>query len=294
MRLVFSLLLLTGAASAQVPETDIWLLKIQQDETGWRAEGEPENLTSRPGYDNQPQFLPGGQSLVYTRMDGEGDTAQTDIYQRTIASASAERLFQTPESEYSPTPLPDGGFSVVRVEEDGTQRLWMLRAGEAPRLLFPDIQPVGYHAWFDQGHVGFFLLGEPHWFGVRDPGTGALSRIADNIGRGMQAHPQGGVTFVQLDDQQDSVVMHYRPGQELQSLTMLPGKSQDFAWLTDDTLVSTDASRVLVWSEEAGWQLLADLKTHGITQLTRVAVSPDGQHLALVNTAEVKEVEDEE
>ena len=32
---------------------------------------------------------------------------------------------ETPENEYSPQPIPDDdGFSVVRVEADGDQRLW--------------------------------------------------------------------------------------------------------------------------------------------------------------------------
>ena len=58
-------------------------------------------------------------------------------------------MTETVESEYSPTPLPAAdGFSTVRVEQDGTQRLWAFdSSGGAPRLLLETIQPVGYHGW---------------------------------------------------------------------------------------------------------------------------------------------------
>ena len=48
-----------------------------------------------------------------------------DIYRYVVASKRIEAVTQTPESEYSATVTPDGErISVIRVEGDGTQRLW--------------------------------------------------------------------------------------------------------------------------------------------------------------------------
>ena len=83
--------------------------------------GVPVNVTARPGYDNQPFFLPNGRAFLYTSIR---EDSQADIYRYDIAARTSIRLTSTRESEYSPTPLPDGsGFSAVRVEADSTQRL---------------------------------------------------------------------------------------------------------------------------------------------------------------------------
>ena len=112
--------------ASQVPDTDIFLLTIG-------ADGEPEkaslrNLTHRVGYDNQPAFLPGGQALLFSAI---GEDLQSDVYSLELTGGNLRQLTHTSESEYSPTPLADGGFSVVRVETDGAQQLW--RYGEDRR-----------------------------------------------------------------------------------------------------------------------------------------------------------------
>ncbi len=173
------LLALAAPAAAQVPATDIFVatLKVAKGPGGtaqWQV-GAPVNVTHRPGYDNQPAFLPGGRSFLYTVI---GDDAQADIYRYDLAAGKSTRLTTTTESEYSPTPLPQGrGFSVVRVEPDSTQRLWAFDLdGSHPRLLLPGVKPVGYHAWIDSVTVAVFVLGSPATLQLADLRTGKPRR----------------------------------------------------------------------------------------------------------------------
>src|SRR4051794_23138218 len=105
---------------APPPDTDIWLASLAL--RGTPAVSHASNITASPGYDNQPSFTPDGAAILFTSNRGG---SQTDIYRYEIASGATTRVTNTPESEYSPTVTPDGAHvSVVRVESDGTQRLW--------------------------------------------------------------------------------------------------------------------------------------------------------------------------
>ncbi len=87
------LVALAAPAAAQVPATDIFVatLKVTKGPGGtaqWQV-GAAANVTHRPGYDNQPAFLPGGRSFLYTVI---GDDAQADIYRYDLAAGQSTRL----------------------------------------------------------------------------------------------------------------------------------------------------------------------------------------------------------
>jgi hypothetical protein len=126
------------------PDTEVFLASLSSVD-GKLAIGPPINISNSPGYDNQPSFTPDGQAVLFasvrgqaarpalTAVEGAASGAasvpsallQTDIYRYEIASRRIRRVTHTPEGEYSPTVMPDGKhISVVRVEADGTQRLW--------------------------------------------------------------------------------------------------------------------------------------------------------------------------
>ena len=177
-----------GAAGAEiaagVPDTEIYLAELAWHPHG-PIMGEPRNITRRAGYDNQPKFMPDGRSLVYSSIR---DGVQSDIYHYLIDEDQAVAYALTAESEYSPTPMPDGsGISVVRVEADGTQRLWRFPAANAqPGVLFPDARGVGYHAWLPGGQVAMFIVPEhatrPPTLLLAGPGAGEARTIAEATG----------------------------------------------------------------------------------------------------------------
>src|SRR5437879_453999 len=146
-------------AAAAPPANDIYVASLRVVD-GRVQVGTPVNVTARPGYDNQPFFLPDGGAFLYTSIRAD---SQADIYRYDLRTATSVRLTATRESEYSPTPPPDRpGFSAVRVEADSTQRLWAFDwDGARSRLVLDSIKPVGYHAWGDGRSVALFVLGAP-------------------------------------------------------------------------------------------------------------------------------------
>lgn len=278
--LTFLLLICPYLAIAQVPGTEIWLVDLHDTQQAVSVVDQPINITRRPGYDNQPAFSNDGSQVLYTRMEGEA----TDIWAVDLAIRKAAAVTQTPESEYSPTPMAAGGFSVIRVEADGTQRIWAFEdQGTSPKLLFPDVAPAGYHAWFGDGAIGVFVLGEPHWLGVVEAGQTSAARAAEDIGRGLRADPNGQLNFIQKKAGRNWLAQ-WVPGQiEPQILIPMPGQSEDFAWTPAGHVLVADGHTLMRWRPgDLDWSKVADLNAELHGTVTRLAVSPDGRRLAYV------------
>jgi dipeptidyl aminopeptidase/acylaminoacyl peptidase len=273
-----------GAQAAADPE--IFLLPMSVSD-GKISVGKPANITNRPGYDNQPAFSPNGRELYYTSTR---DDSQADIYKYNIAAKTTERLTKTaPESEYSATVMPSHErISVVRVERDSSQRLWSFTLkGEDDRLVLPEIKPVGYHAWLSPFHLALFVLGTPNSLVLVNTRTGVEQVLARDIGRSLLPLPTGhGFTYlahrdsdwvlteVRLSASNDSV-RYSRP------LVTLPDGMNFVAWV-GNTLIGGARTKLFTWRAGGEWSELADLESEGLTNISRIAVSPDRQTLAIV------------
>ncbi len=278
--LAVAVLLSAPAPAGAQAGTDIWLASLA--ERGGRLEvGVPVNITRRPGYDNQPYFTADGAGLLFTRI-AEG---QADIVRYDVAAATMAPVTRTPESEYSATPMPGGAaISVIRVEADSTQRLWRFPAEGSPAVIFADIAPVGYHAWTDASTAVLFVLGQPATLQVADTRTGSARVVAQDIGRSIQSIPgRRTVSFVQrtasgmrvdeLDPQTDGIrpLIAARPGGEFH------------AWTPGGVLLMGEGARLFAWAPGAAdWTLVADFGDLGL-RLSRLAVSPSGDRIALVS-----------
>lgn len=270
--------------SQSPPATDIYLASIEPSSDGRIRVGDPANISQHAGYDNQPYFVRGGQAVLFTSMR---DGKQTDIYEYTVASRSLRQLTSTPESEYSPTPAPGDRVSVIRVESDGTQRLWAFPRSGAPSLVLPAVKPVGYHAWVDDQTLVLFVLGEPPTLQIADAGTGKSEIFSQRPGRCIRQAPGGKISFVQKGPgkepwqimELDVAVRKAAPVTET-----IEGR-EDYAWLPDGRLLMGSGSRLYLWSRDSragDWQQIADFTSAGIGNITRLAVSPDGKRLAFV------------
>ena len=161
--LIHSLLLAATLApdhsyAQSLPATDLWLARIVHD-----LPSEPVRINETSGYNNQPHFSADGSVVYYTReMPAEQGSAQTDIAAYDTGTRATTMVIQTPESEYSPTPIPGrNALSVVRVEPDQKQRLWAIDLADGQmELLLPDADPVGYHSWISRQEVAMFILGD--------------------------------------------------------------------------------------------------------------------------------------
>lgn len=275
-----------GQAASAPPNSDIFLARILQTGDSVRL-GAAQNITRRPGYDNQPAFLTDATGVLYTAIDSSG---QADIWRYDIRTARRVRLTNTPESEYSPTVMPGSTrFSVVRVERDSTQRLWSFRLdGRDPQVVLESLAPIGYHAWLDQFRLAVYVLGTPSTLHVvRRDGSEDEVR-ARHVGRTIQRVPaQAWYSFVQLDSTRTPwIVAQPFEGGPVSRLVQMPEGNEFYTWAPDGTLLSANGSSIVRWNgvggEGSAWIPVASVAALPAKNISRLAVSPDGRWLAFV------------
>jgi Tol biopolymer transport system component len=277
---------LPAQAASTPPNTDIFLARIIRGGDSLYL-GAAQNITRRPGYDNQPAFLTDATGLLYTAIDSSG---QADIWRYDLRTRTRTRLTHTPESEYSPTMMPGSTrFSVVRVERDSAQRLWSFRLdGTDPQLVVASLAPVGYHAWLDQFRLAAYVLGTPSTLHVlRRDGSEDEVR-ASNIGRTIQRVPaQDWYSFVQLDSGRTPwIVAQPFQGGAVSRLVHVPDDDEFYAWMPDGTLLSASKGEIVRWNGASGdggaWIPVQSVAPFPARNISRLAVSPDGRWLAFV------------
>lgn len=266
------------------PAADIFLVDMKLH-GGQIALSSPVQITDWQGYDNQPAFLPDGKSLLYTSIRDDG---QADIYRYNIADNTIARITQTFESEFSPTVMPDGKFiSVVRVEKDSTQRLWKspITGGE-PSLVLENVKPVGYHAWADANTIALFILGDPVTLQITDLRTGKAQVVAENIGRSLHKIPkQEAISFVHKVGENERFIKRLDlKTRAITTLVKTLAGSEDYAWTPQGILLMGKDSKLFQSDPKKNgeWQEIADFSSAGLKSITRLAVSPKGERLAVV------------
>ncbi|MFU8861093.1 MAG: TolB family protein [Cyclonatronaceae bacterium] len=266
-----------------VPSTDIYVADIHLVDTMHQISN-IRNLTRRNGYDNQPSFSRTGRYLIYNSMrDG-----QTDLFRYDFTSGETVQFTSSAESEYSPQWTPDNsGFSSVVVEEDGTQRLWFYTLdGQPVQPLLERVEPVGYYSWLDTTRVALFVLGDPPTLRIADIRTGLVRTVAENIGRSLQTMPGSNtVAWLDKNDPQNWMIRMYDADtRKISSLITALPESEDFTWTAYGTLIMARHSIIFEWDPlgTAGWTEIADLSTSGIRNITRLAISPSGNRIAIV------------
>ncbi|HEU4365326.1 MAG TPA: hypothetical protein VFT13_07655 [Candidatus Krumholzibacteria bacterium] len=284
MALATALVLAGGPArvGAQPPGSDIWLAPLTVTPGGVEV-GVGMNATNRPGYDNQPFFLSGGAFLY-----SAGDSAGTDVWRWDGAAGRAAPVTRTPESEYSPTPLPGGapGFCAVRVEADSTQRLWRFDMdGGNARPLMTDVDSVGYFEWLDDTTLAIFVVGDPHTLRIVDVPSQRETVVARDIGRFIRCVPGTRDVAFTLRNPDDThrFFVFSREAEAPAWLIDAPGSGQDAVW-AGDVLLATNDTEILMARPATGgtWQRLADVRGWGPASATRLAVSPALDRIAVV------------
>ena len=278
--LVLSLVLV--APAEEPPNSDIVLLDISGVD-GTIELTNPRDFAKSPGYDNQLFFSEDSERVYFTRIED----GNADLWVWSPESGE-ENLTASDWSEYSPTVVPNsqGLLSTVVVEEDDTQRLWTFSPYAGFQLLFPLIQPVGYHAWSGE-KVALFVLGEPHELRVGEWGSDEAELVARDIGRCLQKVPgRDAVSYTQVTKGGHRLNLYDFQSGTRTSLRALPNDIQDYAWLNEDEILTWNGFTLVRGraNSQSDWEkIVSPIKLRGVT---RLAVSPDGRRLAVVYTPE--------
>lgn len=261
------------------PGTDIFVASLTRIAGGY-AVGTPVNITARAGYDNQPSFSPDGRSIYFTSQRG----GQTDIYRHDLAAGSNAQVTATPENEYSPTVMPDGRhFSVIR---DTVQLLWSFTLdGKPVRPLLDSIRPIGYHTWLNADTVFVFVLGSPATLRRAELLRGTAEVVAQDIGRGLARVPgRLAISYAQRDSS-GMLIRSIDPVSGAgETVTRLPAGNEFFAWTASGDLFSASGNRLLLLRPgDEDWTEVARFADPALQQISRIAISPSGNRIALVS-----------
>ena len=283
MRILLILTFFANTVLAQMPETDIWLFKIEKKENVYTYSN-PLNITHRAGYDNQPTFSLDGKSILYVVIDS---TKQADIYQYNIGKKVAVNLTKSGVSEYSPTILPNGlGFSCVVVEKDSAQRAWIFNLdGKFNHISHEGTDSIGYHTWLNNDTLLYYKLTNPHSLRVLNVKTNEDHWICDHPTR---AFKKIGNTSNFIYAIKDSVHTEFRiynsALRESKVYTAYPTTNEDFIWHSELGLIKSENADLMRYNEQTSkWELLFSFSNLGIKKITRFVFDSKTKQLAIVN-----------
>lgn len=266
--------------SQELPESGVWLARIADG-----IPGKPRLISQSGGYNNQPMFSADGREIYFT---AERDPGQTDVVRFVIENNTLEWVNHSPESEYSPTPVPgNDAVSVIRVElPNQRQRLWSISlSGGAAELLLPNVESVGYHSWIDRNTVALFILGDSFTLHTAAIGDQPSKLVFDHIGRTIRRHPgTGEVLFVDKNSEPWSIAsLDPGSGTREELMPLFPGV-EDFEVDPDGHFWMGSGSKLYSSNQaNAPWNLKADLRAWGVKNISRLAVSPGGHLIAIVS-----------
>ncbi|QDH80599.1 hypothetical protein FKX85_16745 [Echinicola soli] len=282
--------LFTGVFSHAQSSCDLILLETKKMFGNFSViPGSAQKLTDRDGYDNQPSFLNNDQ-VAFSSIDENGNS---DIIVYSFDTEEFMNMTRTEfKSEFSPR-LTDCGkyISAVTVEEDSAQRLWLypINFGE-PELLYDDIEPVAYYAWFNN-IAAMNILGEPNKL-VYPYSRENVVELAENIGNCIQKRPKTSeITYI---DKGTSVVLNGKETFELKSYDLEEkiagnhgvalGQSDDFTWIDKNTLIMAKGQELYIKkvNKSMEWEKIAVVSMPGYGDISRLAASPRGDKLVLV------------
>lgn len=280
--LVFSLFS-SLLAFGQMPETDIWLFKIEKKE-GKYLYTNPLNITHRAGYDNQPTFSFDGKSILYVLIDS---TKQADIYQYSISKKTSSNLTKSQVSEYSPTIVPSGlGFSSVVVEKDSAQRVWQFNLdGTFKRIVHEGTDSIGYHTWLNIDTLMYYKLTEPHSLHVLDIKSNKDVWICNHPTRAFKKIGNSSRFIYAIKDSLSTQFRIYNTALRESSLyATYPSVNEDFIWHPELGLIKSEGSDLIRYNEQTKtWDLLFSFSSLGIKKITRFVFDSKTKQLAIVS-----------
>lgn len=250
----------TIATYAQLPNTDIWLLNINKNKDSiWLSN--PQNITNRSGYDNQPTFSPDGKYILYTSIR---DEKQSDIYKYDLKTKQTIQFTNTLTSEYSPTFMPNGKkISVVMVESDSTQRLWEFPiTGKKPSCIINEIDSVGYHCWINKKEIALCIITEPMTLYIYQVENKKMNKITDRVGRSIHSNNN------KLFYLQENTIYSFSSDKKVAEATK-NFKSEDFNFIKPNVLIMAEGNKLFIKSfvsfgKDGIWKTIADLSSYGI------------------------------
>jgi Tol biopolymer transport system component len=278
-----SILLLSFSTLFSQNNPEVYLIDITPTQNGIEIK-DFRNISNDSGYDSQPSFSDTTTLLFAGNNDGQTDIA---VYN---TLTQKKTWFNNPTSggEYSPQIIPDTkDVAAVRLDTNGLQRLYAYNlTSKNSAELIADLQ-VAYYT-FSNNHtiVVSVLSGDNLDLVIADFQKKTIDTILEKSGRSIhKLKNKEAVSYTAINEEGNYDVFQLDlKNNESYFICQLPIGIQDHAWLDESKLILGSFNKLFIYDTFGNqkWNLVADLSEFKITNITRIAVSPDGKKLALV------------
>ena len=273
--------------SAQ-PDTEVYLVDYDKANRMVKM-ANLKNISNNEGYDNQPSFYDDNTILYASTRNN-----QTDIAIYNIKDGTSTWLTDTGfGSEYSPLKIPNQkapkAVSVIRLDTTGLQRLYKIdmETGEATELIKDLV--VGYHVWYDENTVVSSVLVDGRMdLVVSNLKDKTNNTLAKNVGRSLHKIPNSDLIGFISKEHESWTIKSINPITAVveENISMFMSKNvEDICWLNDGTVLFPDGNSIMKFSPMtgSGVGLVHRFEEKEITNISRMSVSPDGKHFAIVS-----------
>jgi len=295
-QIVIAFLLLASAATltAQINDSEVWVGTL--DMSGDRfAVSNLVNISRHPGYDNQPAFFADGR-VVFTSqiavLDETGHAVQARIHDFTSGTSAP-----IPGAlGFSPTPTADGSLMLLR---EG--KVWLHEMSGSERTL-TETNDAGYFCRFDDRRWVLYMNDKQRRIVTYDATTKALETMATGSTTAPFRIPgKRAVTFVAVEPfpAPEGEAAKTAPPRKLvlrrfdldarkvTTLATVPfATSGSHVWTSRGTLLMASGHTIYEWNPARpdDWRTAAQFDNPELQGLTRIALSPRGDRIALVST----------
>ncbi len=242
-----------------------------------------KNISNNKGYDNQPSFYDNNTILFSSTRN-----TQTDIKIYNIKREDNSWITNTSfGSEYSPLKIPqENGISAIRLDDNGLQRLYKydLSNGEST-VLIKDLK-VGYHSWYNKKILVSSVLVE----GSMDLVVSNLIKNTNqtahkNVGRSLHKIPNSNLISFISNENKISTIKSLNPiTGDIKTIKSLPIQISDMCWLSQNIALIPNGKIIAQLNTVTdSLSVLHNFTEDQINEISRIAVSDDGKHLAFVS-----------
>ena len=292
---ILVLLLVSTSLSAQINDTEVWAGSLDMSD-GRFAVSNLVNISKHPGYDNQPAFFSDGKRLVFTSqiaaLDETGHAVQAKVYD----FASDKSTSIQGARGFSPTPAADGALMLLH---DG--RVWFHDAA-GKEIALTETNDAGYYVRFDERTWVLYMNDKQRRIVIYDATTKALETMAVGSATAPFRIPgKRAVTFVAVEPfpipkgeaaksappRKLSLRQLNLDDHRVTTLAAIPfPTSGSHVWTSRDTLLMASGHTIYEWSpaHPDKWRPAAQFDHPDLQGLTRIALSPRGNRIALVST----------
>jgi len=276
------LLILTLSAQSQLPNTDLWLFKIETDKLNQPILKDAQNINNREGYDNQPSFSPDGKRLYYVSVK---EDKQADIYYHDMGSKMNIPFTKTKVSEYSPVVMDNENFiSTVVVETDSANRIHFINTVTGVDDKKLEMDSIGYYTFLNSDTVIYYKLTNPHSLRYYVKSTNEDKWLANSPIRTFKAINRHAFIYGLKDSNQVNFYIYDFFLQKASRYTTYPSTNEDIIWHPIWGLIKSEENKLIRFDEsKSQWIVMFDLSSFQIKKITRFAFDPKTKFLVVVN-----------